>query len=91
MRDLTNEEKRILKSYERGDWKPVRNMRSEIKRYRKIARAGLRKDRRVNIRLPAIDLEGMRRRAFEEGIPYQTLIASVIHKYVIGRLIDRAA
>ena len=91
MKNLTKEEKEILKSYERREWKPVKNMKAENKRYQKIARSTLQKNSRVNIRLPAIDLEGMRRRAFEEGIPYQTLIASVIHKYVIGKLIDRAA
>ncbi len=48
-----------------------------------------RKDRRVNIRISSRDLEGIRERALEEGIPYQTLIAAVLHKYLSGRLVDR--
>lgn len=91
MRNLTKEEKEILKSYDRGEWKPLKNMKAEMGRYQKIAHVTLRKNRRVNIRLSAIDLEGLRKRAFEEGIPYQTLIASLIHKYVMGKLIDKAA
>ena len=91
MSKLSREEREILESYERGEWKPLKNMRAEINRYQRIARATLRKNKRVNIRLSAIDLEGLRRRAFEEGIPYQTLIASLIHKYVMGKLIDKAA
>ncbi len=91
MRNLSKEEASILKSYESGEWKPVKNMNAEIKRYQKIARSTLMKDRRVNIRLSAVDLEGMRKRAFEEGIPYQTLISSVIHKYVMGRFREKAA
>ena len=91
MKNLTKEEKRILQSYERGEWTQVKNMEAEIKRYQKIARSTLQKDKRVNIRLSAVDLEGMRKRAFEDGIPYQTLIASVIHKYVMGKLREKAA
>ncbi len=53
------------------------------------AKATLKKDRRVNIRLSAKDLEALQRRAAEEGIPYQTLMASVLHKYVSGRLVER--
>jgi predicted DNA binding CopG/RHH family protein len=44
---------------------------------------------RVNIRIARRDLEGIQKRALAEGIPYQTLIASVLHKYVSGRLVDR--
>ena len=91
MNNLTKEEKEILESYERGEWRPVKNMKAELAKLRKAARATLRKNMRVNIRLSAIDLEGVRRRAFEEGIPYQTLIASLIHKYVMGKLTDKAA
>lgn len=54
-----------------------------------MARAFMRKTRRINIRLSPSDLVGIQQRAVEEGIPYQTLMASVIHKYVTGRLVDR--
>jgi hypothetical protein len=50
-----------------------------------------RVDRRVNIRLSSGDLSDIQVRALEEGVPYQTLIASVLHKYVAGRLAERDA
>lgn len=58
----------------------------EIGRYRGYARATFKKDRRINIRISSKDLEALQKRAVIEGIPYQTLIASVLHKYVSGRL-----
>jgi predicted DNA binding CopG/RHH family protein len=79
-------EKALLASVERGEWKPVPNMKEEIARYRACAQAQLRKNARVNIRLSSHDVEGIRRIAMEEGIPYQTLISSILHKYVAGTL-----
>ena len=89
---LDAEEKELLRSIERGEWKPIANMAAERKRYAAIAHRTmekLRKSRRVNIRLSPDDLRGMQMRALEEGIPYQTLMASVLHKYVTGRLVER--
>ena len=91
MGTLSKEEKAISASYDKGEWKPIRNMKAEIEKYQGVAKRTLLKNARVNIRIPEKDLEGMRRKAFEEGIPYQTLMASVIHKYVAGRLIDKVA
>ena len=54
--------------------------------FREAARATFVKNKRVNIRLSAADLMDLQARAYEEGVPYQTLIASVLHKYVSGRL-----
>ncbi len=86
---LDQEEQELLASFEAGEWQPVANAPSEIERYRQYARATLKKDRRVNIRLSAGDLEAIQRRAVEEGIPYQTLMASILHKYVSGRLVEQ--
>ena len=91
MAKLNKEEKELLKSYDAGEWKPVKSSREEALRYQKYARATFQKDRRINIRISSKDLDDMRKRALQEGIPYQTLIASVIHKYVSGTLKDRAA
>jgi len=88
MTRANREEAAIARSYEAGEWKPVKNRRAEIRRYQALVRETLRKSRRVNIRLAAQDLEGMQRRALEEGIPYQTLMASIIHKYVTGKLTE---
>jgi len=81
-------EQEILASFERGEWKPVRNQKGEISRLRAAAEATLLKNRRVNIRISSQDLEGLQARAAEEGVPYQTLMASVLHKFVSGRLVE---
>jgi predicted DNA binding CopG/RHH family protein len=81
-------EQEILASFERGEWKPVRNQKGEIARFRAAAEATLLKNKRVNIRLSSRDLEGLQAKAAEEGVPYQTLMASVLHKFVSGRLVE---
>jgi len=91
-RKLNAEEKKyeddILESYERGEWKSVANLDEEIARYALSAAATLTKDKRINIRLSSRDLEDIQIKAAEEGMPYQTLIASIVHKYASGRLVE---
>jgi predicted DNA binding CopG/RHH family protein len=77
--------------YERGILRSTLPSKSELKTLREAARATAMKDRRVNIRLSSPDLRDLRARALEEGLPYQTLIASVLHKFVAGRLVERPA
>jgi len=91
MAKLTRTETDVARSVEAGEWKSVRDLKGARKRYQTYARATLRKDRRVNIRISAMDLEALQKRAMDEGIPYQTLIASLLHKFVTGRLVERAA
>ena len=86
---LDKEEAALLAAVEAGEWKPVNNLDDEIKRYQEYARATFRKDCRVNIRISGRDLQGLQKRALEEGIPYQTLISSVLHKYLSGSLVER--
>lgn len=81
-------EEEILASFERGEWKPIRNQKGKIARFRAAAEATLLKDKRVNIRISSGDLEGLQAKAAEEGVPYQTLMASVLHKFVSGRLVE---
>ena len=83
---LTKEEKNLLDSVERGEWRSVPNRDEEIARYQESAAAALRKDKRVNIRMTDRDLQRFKRKAAEEGLPYQTLISSVLHKYINGTL-----
>lgn len=83
------EETGILASYDRGEWHPVKNGKAEIARLRQHARATLQKNKRINIRLSEGDLLGIQTKAVEEGLPYQTLIASVLHKYVRGTLAEK--
>jgi predicted DNA binding CopG/RHH family protein len=86
----TKLEEEILASFERGEWQSVPRLKSEKARYASIASASLAKDKRVNIRISSRDLEDIQARAAEEGIPYQTLMASVLHKFVTGRLTEPA-
>lgn len=83
---LDANEKEILESVERGEWRSARAGKRERSRYARYARATFRKDRRLNIRISSKDLEAIQKRALEEGLPYQTLISSLLHKYVSGRL-----
>ena len=85
---LDDEERDLVESIERGEWKSVRNLKAEIKKHQEYARNTLKKDKRVNIRISARDLEAIQTRAVEDGIPYQTLMASVLHRFVAGRLKD---
>lgn len=86
---LDEEEKKILSSYEKGEWKSVDNAAQEIKRLSDHARKTLQKDKRINIRMSSKDLDQIKTIAAQEGIPYQTLISSIIHKYAAGRLKDK--
>jgi predicted DNA binding CopG/RHH family protein len=89
MAKLEAKERELLESVERGEWKSIRGVKGERTRYEKYAQATFRKDRRINIRISGKDLEAIQKRALEEGIPYQTLISSLLHKYVSGRLVER--
>jgi len=86
---LDDEEKDILGSYERGEWVPVKDPQQEIKKLQQYARNTLQKDKRINIRMSSKDLDQVQVIAAQEGIPYQTLVSSIIHKYVSGYLIER--
>lgn len=81
-------EQDILAAFEKGRLKSVAT-KGELEKLKAAARATAVKDRRVNIRLSSIDLGDIQVKALEEGIPYQTLIASVLHKYVSGRLVEK--
>ena len=78
----------VVRAYDRGELKSVAT-KTELARFKAAARATAIKDRRVNIRLSSVDLIDIQVRALEEGVPYQTLIASVLHKYVTGRLAEK--
>ena len=89
MTDLDRDEREILEAYAEGRLRPLALSAEEIEGYREAARAVTRKDRRINIRLSAQDLEDLQIRAMEEGMPYQTLIASVLHRYAAGELVPK--
>lgn len=78
----------LIKAYEKGQLKSL-TTKAELEKFKKAARATATKDKRVNIRLSSFDLNDIQVKALEEGLPYQTLIASVLHKYVTGRLTEK--
>ena len=86
---LNSEERDILEKFERGELRPASNVEHELKQARQAARNTFNKTRRVNLRVTERDFNLAHARAREEGIPYQTLLASVIHKYLSGRLVEK--
>jgi len=82
---LDKDEKEILSSYEADEWSSVSEKNTKSK-YEKIASDTFKKDRRINIRISSKDLNALQTLALREGLPYQTLISSVLHKYVSGTL-----
>ncbi len=86
MKKLDRFERELLGAYEKGVLVSARPTKARLAAFRDAARATFIKNKRVNIRLSAADLMDIQVRAYEEGVPYQTLITSVLHKYVSGRL-----
>jgi len=86
MNKLDREESEILEALESGKVRRAKDASDIQKRHQQYAEAMLKKDARINIRLSSKDLRGLQKKALAEGIPYQTLVASILHKYVEGRL-----
>ncbi|MCB1775940.1 MAG: antitoxin [Candidatus Competibacteraceae bacterium] len=91
MNKLDSEEKEILEAFESGQLKLAKEVSKKIAEHQKYAEATFKKDARINIRLSSRDLRALQARALKEGIPYQTLVSSVLHKFVDGQLVDKAA
>ncbi len=87
---IKEEDKETLEAYERGTFKSIPNVKKEIARYREYAKSTLRKNKRINIRISEIDIVHIQRKAVENGLPYQTLISSILHKYADGNLIEKS-
>jgi predicted DNA binding CopG/RHH family protein len=87
---VDKEEKKFIDSLEKGEWKSVANLQREIEKSKKIAQATHRKDQRMNLRISKKDLRALKIKAIEEGIPYQTLVARIIHKYLAGSFIEKS-
>ncbi|MBI5551978.1 MAG: antitoxin [Desulfobacterales bacterium] len=85
---LAKEEKALLDSFEKDEWIPVKNLAKRKKELSEYARNTLRKDKRLNIRISERDLIELQRKAVQEGLPYQTYVSSIIHKFINGALIE---
>lgn len=88
MNNLTEEEKDIVESFEKGEWHSKGNIEQRKKELQEYAQHTLKKSKRVNIKISENDLEAIKIMALEEGIPYQILIASILHKYLSGKLTE---
>jgi len=81
---LDKEESEILDAIEDGKWELVKPKKAELSHYAQIASNTFRKDQRMNIRISKADMDRIKTKAAEEGLPYQTLVASIIHKFASG-------
>ena len=85
---LTKEENRILKSFENDEWVLDSDFSKRKKELMQYARTTLKKDKRLNIRISERDLVEIQRKAVKEGLPYQTYVSSILHKFINGSLIE---
>lgn len=89
MSRLDAEEREILEAFEGGKLKRAKGAVQELERHKDVAEATFKKDARINIRLSSRDLRALQTRALMEGVPYQTLVSSILHKFVDGKLVDK--
>ena len=91
MNQLDREERDILESYEKGEWKPVEDLEAEMERYREYARATLKQDRSVSVPISSSDLAAIQKLAIEEEMPFQALMSTIVHNYLAARTLDGEA
>jgi len=88
---IDEEEKKLIESIENEEWIPVTDEKKHIiETAIDSAKKTLKKDKRMNIRISERDLKNLKIKALEEGIPYQTLVSMILHKYVTGKIKDSA-
>ena len=85
----SNEESEIINSVENGEWSSVSDLERMKERLVSAASATALTDYRINVRISKRDVEALKTKALEEGIPYQTLATSILHKYVTGRMVEK--
>jgi predicted DNA binding CopG/RHH family protein len=90
MKNIKNEENQILDSFEQDEWRSVSELEAKKKYFKEIAQNTHFKNKRINIRLSEKILNELKARSLEEGIPYQTLITSILHKFTSGKLVEKS-
>ena len=88
MENINKDEIQLLKEIESGEWKSTSDLQTKINKFQNIAKEQLAKEQRINIRLYETDLKKLQLLAFDEGLPYQTFIRSILHKYVNGKIVN---
>ena len=86
---LDEEERDLIRTTENEEWIEVGDVNKQERQAREYAEATIRKDKRMNIRISERDLRNLKKRALEEGMPYQTLVSMILHKYLSGRYAER--
>ena len=86
---LNKEEQKILNDYEKGNLSSLPHVKKEMKKYQEYAKATLQKNKRINIRISERDLLHLQRKAVEEGLPYQTFVSSILHKFITGHFTEK--
>ena len=86
---LDEEEQELIESLDGDEWEPVSDLPAAVAEARAYARATLKKNRRMNVRISERDMKGLKARAAEEGIHYQTLVTMILHKFVSGRIVEK--
>ena len=86
---LDAEEKELVESYEKGEWQSIDNLEEEKRLHAQYAKNTSIKNKRINIRITERDFLSLKEKAYQEGIPYQSLISSILHKYINGSLIEK--
>ncbi len=89
MKKLDDFENELLSDFEQGKLKSIKPSKVDLTKFKAAASATFLKEKRINIRLSSPDLMDIQARALEEGLPYQTLIASILHKFVSGKFIEK--
>lgn len=91
MKKFDSEEKEILKAFESGILRKSKGQTQKVTKHIAAAEATFKKDARINIRLSNRDLRSLQAKALREGMPYQTLVSSVLHKYIDGQLVEKSS
>ena len=79
--ELDKEEKKVLADFDKGDMESIKKLKSEKAKYQNYAKLTLGKSKNINIRLSEKDLQKIKSKAVSKGLPYQTLLSSLIHQY----------
>lgn len=88
---IDRDEKKILKDIEAGRWASVKDLKAYKKHLRETAVKTMLKDQRMNIRITKRDMDKLKAKALENGMPYQTLVSSILHKYLTGKFKEDSA
>jgi predicted DNA binding CopG/RHH family protein len=87
---IDEEERDLIRSTETDEWIEARDIEKQKRQAKEYAESTIRKGKRMNIRISERDLRNLKKKALEEGIPYQTMVSMILHKYLTGRYAERS-